>query len=225
MNLLALDTATKTGWAVSYNGKVIASGVENFSPAKRDHIGKRFAQFRTWLSDMLRDYKIDLVVYEAVVGGRRAGGQTSLVQKGLEALVLTCAYQYAPEGAYGVIPVWSFSPATIKKWATGSGALTHESKIEMVATAHKHEAFKQVDFIPHNPTKSKPWKWDDNQCDALWILDLARAVIDLAIEGTPGWVDGYAAILAINTEDLTPLAQSITNIKWPSNAKKRSKTK
>ena len=50
MNILALDTATHTGWAVSTIGSVIESGVEDFSirtrPTKtepEDHPGLRFA--------------------------------------------------------------------------------------------------------------------------------------------------------------------------------------
>lgn len=215
MKILALDTATHTGWARIANG-VTDSGAADFSVRTKatktieaDHPGRRFALFRNWLNVQLVEGKFDLVVYEAIVGGARAGGSVSLIQKGFEAIVLENAFRRG-------LPVWSFAPATIKKWATGSGQLTHESKIAMVETARL--AFKGQTLLPHRPTKAEPWIFDDNQCDALWLLDLTRTVLASLPEVSDWMQPGIV-------ENLTIYANQVTATKWPSNAKKRSKTK
>jgi hypothetical protein len=216
MKVLALDTATHTGWAVHANN-VTTSGVEDFSIRTKatktqpaDHEGKRFYDFRTWLHRKVREDKIDLIVYEMVVGGRNAGGKTSLIQKGLEALVLEVAYDSVGEP----LPVWTFAAATIKKFATGNGQLTHESKAQMCDTALR--AFPDQDFVKHSPTKSQPWSVDDNQCDALWILALAQAVIKRAA------IDGIA-LDGFSPDNLTNLAHRVTHTKWshPSKSPRR----
>lgn len=218
MKILALDTATHTGWAVSAN-EVITSGYEDFSvrtsptlyfPA--DHPGKRFSMFSNWMEEKLREDKIDLIVYESIVGGRSAGGTTSLIQKGLEAMVLKLAYDTDLP-----IPVWSFAPATIKKWATGNGQLTHESKQQMVDMAYK--AFPNQIFLPHRPTRSKPWIWDDNQCDALWLLDLAHRVYQYSeVTIWPPSVPLDASSPEI-VDNLTKIANLVTAEKWPTSSK------
>lgn len=216
MKILALDTATHTGWAMVAGG-IITSGTADFSVRTKatktipaDHVGRRFALFRNWLNEIVRVNKPDLLVYEAVVGGARAGGNVSLIQKGFESYVLETAFRRD-------IPVWSFAPATLKKWATGSGVLSHESKAEVVRQAVLK--FGKQDLIPHRPTKSQPWAWDDNQCDALWLLDLTQAVVT--------YVTASAGIDSreLDLNDLTHTANIVTHLKWQSRAKKPSKTK
>jgi len=206
VNLLALDTATVTGWAVNADGKVHTSGAVDFSLKPTSHPGHRFNWYADWLGETIRDFKISLISYEAVVGGRKAGGKTSLVQKGLEAIT----YQIAAR--CDEIPVWSFSAATIKKWATGNGQLTHESKQLMVRTALK--AFPDQHFVPHRPTKSQPWAYDDNQCDALWLQDLTHQVRRIYTDNEE----------PMNLQDLDndrrlELAQYLTKQKWLSRGK------
>lgn len=206
MNILALDTATVTGWAVTVDGKVHTSGAADFSIKPTSHQGHRFNWYMDWLGDTVRDFKINLISYEAVVGGKHAGGKTSLVQKGLEALTHLVAARCDE------IPVWSFSAATIKKWATGNGQLTHESKQLMVRTALK--AFPDQHFVAHRPTKSQPWAFDDNQCDALWLADLTKEVWRIASDGEapvePGEVDDDRRL---------ELAHYLTKQKWLSRGK------
>lgn len=222
MKILALDTATHTGWAVLANG-VITSGVEDFSirtqatkSKSADFAGLRFRRFRDWLITKIHDDKPDIIVYEAIVGGMHAGGKTSLIQKGFEAIILEAATHF--EGwSQSHRSVWSFSPSTIKKWATGSGVLTHESKTKLVRMAVKK--WTSEGLLPHRPTKSQPWSFDDNQCDAMWLADLAHHVVAPAFNKM-----GLLAHEA-DPKELTAFANFVTNIKWPSNAKKRSKMK
>lgn len=226
MNILALDTATRTGWAVtslkSGHHIITTSGVEDFSIRTRatktlaaDHPGLRFESFRVWLKNHIYTNNIDLIVYESVVGGASAGGKTSLIQKGLEALVYAVAYQMDSANILG-IPVWSFSAATIKKWATGDGRLTHESKAELVRLAVRK--WHHSTLMPHKATKSQPWNYDDNQCDALWLSDLVVHVVrELQTRAASSDSIFDAASM---TDQLTPLAQTVTSRKW-SPAKKR----
>lgn len=218
IKILALDTATRTGWAIHKPGSPrISSGAETFAIRTKasktqpaDHPGRRFFLFRAWLDTVILEHDIDLIVYEMVVGGARAGGNTALVQKGLEATLLDCAYS-SPRGA---IPVWSFAAATIKKWATGSGVLTHESKVQVVAEAERVFAGK-TKLLPHNATKSQPWHLDDNQCDALWLLDLAVNVSNKVAEVTElSGAKGYATMSSISQETLTHFAHQLTHRKW-----------
>lgn len=193
MNILALDTATVTGWAGIRNG-YLESGIIDSSirlhasktmPA--DHPGERFSLFENEVYAMVPMY--DLVVYERIVGGIHAGGNTTLIQRGLEALVLMCCARYSKNG----IPNWSFAAGSIKKWATGSGLLNRESKAQMLALAIKEWPAQKVA--------------DDNQADALWMLDLCRN----AWEATDPKVTDPRKY----TNDMqTALANKVTKIKW-----------
>ncbi len=201
MKILALDTATRTGYALYASG-VISSGVFDCSIRTRatktieaDHPGKRFHRFQQWLRDSIRQTRPDLIVYERIVGGVAAGGHTTLIQKGLEALVITEAYQ----GGYAdlpPIPIWTFAAATIKKWAINSGVLNHESKVEV--TRQAFAKFSDQEWVQ---TAKGP---DDNQADALWILDLAKAVADNV------WPTG----INCDDQELTRHAGIVTAEKW-----------
>ena len=214
MRLLALDLATTTGWAYHdsadhYTRSGSASFAIRTQPTKSvsaDFAGLRFRLFRDWLVNRIQLDRVELIAYEGVVGGARAGGNTSLIQKGFEALLLEGATHRHSSG-WNHCGVWSFAPATIKKWATGDGRLTHESKGEMVASARKE--FAAQEFVPHRPTKSQPWAWDDNQCDALWLLDLSLAVWKVAHAE-----QGNLALL-LPPEALTSYAHRLTLAKWP----------
>ncbi len=201
MKILALDTATRTGYALLASG-VISSGVFDCSirtrPTKTleaDHPGKRFYRFQQWLRDAIRNTQPDLIVYERIVGGVAAGGHTTLIQKGLEALVITEAYRSSYEEEH--IPIWTFAAATIKKWAINSGVLNHESKIDV-----SRQAFLKFSDQEWIQTARGP---DDNQADALWILDLAKAVANYV---------GPTGFKFHTDQDLTSYAGKVTAEKW-----------
>ena len=74
MRVLALDLATKTGWAL-WDGARIESGVQDFTPQRGDSPGMRYHLFNRWLTDMavrfdglVRNPRVDLMVHGILVG-------------------------------------------------------------------------------------------------------------------------------------------------------------
>lgn len=171
---------------------------------ERDHPGKRFSLFNTWLTNTIAMVSPDLIVYERIVGGRHAGGNTTLIQKGLEAVVQLRAFRSCAQLDYRPIPTWTFAAGTIKKWATGSGLLTTESKKAMCKLAF--DTFKDQEWVETSKGV------DDNQADALWILSLTDAVIDHLDPETQDWEIGH-----VSEEALTPAANVVTATKWADN--------
>lgn len=146
MNILAIDPATKSGWAV-YNGKKVSkSGVIDFKNGPWDGAGVRYLKFQTWVSGMIDKHSIDLVFYECVErhqGGTYAahvyGGYIAALQSACESLKVP----YTGEGV-----------GTIKKFWTGSG------------NAGKEAMIKEARERGHNPK-------DDNEADAIAICYVA----------------------------------------------------
>ena len=148
MNILALDPATKTGFAHSCG----ACGTWDLSIRRDESRGMRLIRLRGKLNEVLKNTGVDLLVFESA---RNAG-------PGMQgALVVQAEIQ-------SVIKVWCFdndveyrgySPKEIKKHATGNG---NASKAKMLEAAknHWHE-----DWL-----KDK----DDNAIDAMWLLDLTE---------------------------------------------------
>lgn len=147
MRILALDPATACGWAHSSG----ISGTWDLSVRRDESAGMRLVRLSGKLNELLRTVGVDLVAYEAA---RNAGPKMQ------GALVVQASMQ-------GVIVHWceengieyrGYSPSEVKKHATGKGTANKEL---MLATAR--ERFGDVA--------------DDNQADALWILDLIRKEI------------------------------------------------
>jgi len=143
MRILALDIATKCGWA--YKDKRIKSGTIDLKKDTHfDGAGVVFLKFERWLQRFL---EADLIIVEGVIkqdGGqiaqqRRYGGLLAIVQK---------------FGDKHSIPYTAEGVSTIKKFWTGSGKASKEL---MVETA------REKGFNPR----------DDNEADALALLHLA----------------------------------------------------
>jgi len=143
MKVLALDLATTTGWATMANGVVI-SGTISFKGGRYEGGGMRYLRFRKWLRELLDLEKPEVVFYEEV--RRHLSTDSAHVYGGL--LATMQAELESREIPYQGLPV-----GTIKKKATGRG---NASKEDMVQAA-KH-------YWPDQSIK------DDNQADALWIL-------------------------------------------------------
>lgn len=145
MNIIALDPATKMGWAHNAS-KSIKHGSEDFSNSKWDSSGTKFLKFRSWLKgkfDLFPSDKKILVVYESVESHSSTyaahcyGGWVAIMQE-LSEEYKNIEYTGAPV-------------KTIKKFWTGKGTA---SKTDMIRVA------REQGFNPK----------DDNAADAIAIL-------------------------------------------------------
>jgi Holliday junction resolvasome RuvABC endonuclease subunit len=147
MPILALDPATNMGWALS----PLISGVWDLSIRRDESMGMKFMRLRAKLNELLENYQIKLVVYEAA---RNASPkmQGSLVhQAQLQAIIIDWALLNGVESK-------GYSPKELKKWATGNG---NAGKPLMVATAKKF--WPEVNIL------------DDDHADALLLWKMATA--------------------------------------------------
>ncbi len=151
MRILALDMATSCGWAHSSG----ISGTWNLSVRKDESSGMRLIRFKAKLNEIRDSIGIDLVPYEAVRGGAPTRHAALVVLHELQ----------------GVLKLWceenkvqfcGYSQTEIKKHATGKGG---SNKEKMVAAAKAK--WPNIDIV------------DDNQADALWILDFAQTLIHI----------------------------------------------
>ena len=122
--ILALDTATKTGWALILRGSVYESGVQDFSKKRGESNGIMFIRFRRWLTDMLKESKPDMVVYE----------QTGHSFKNASAMEIAFnlsgrAQEIADEH---FVPYTTYTPSALKKFATGKGNADKKAMVEAV---------------------------------------------------------------------------------------------
>lgn len=141
--ILALDPATKTGWALGADGQRIASGVWNLAPASQKRFeggGMRWLRLRKLLEEIGR---VDMVVFEEV--RRHMGVDAAHAYGG--ALAVITAWCEANQ-----IPYHAISVGEIKKAATGKG---NAGKPEMIDAARARWAVEPV---------------DDNEADALALL-------------------------------------------------------
>ena len=145
MRTLALDLATKTGWALS--GPPIVSGVWDLAPQRQrrfESYGVRWVRLGNHLTTIHELTPVSRVVIEEV--RRHAGTDAAHAYGG--ALAIVQAWCEMQGVGLEAVPV-----ATIKKHATGRG---NSDKAAMVAAAQARG---------WNPA-------DDNEADALWLLDL-----------------------------------------------------
>ena len=147
MKILALDLGTHTGWAL-FNGNRVESGVQVFDVKRGESPGMRYLRLNNWLNeiDLLTEGGLDLVVYEQC---HMRGGAATEVAAGFSTRVQAfCAGDDIEHSAV--------HSATLKKFATGHG---NAGKPDMIAAARLKLGFKGD---------------DDNEADALWLLEYAR---------------------------------------------------
>jgi len=145
MKILALDTATKTGWCI-YEGRVIESGVQDFSKKRGESNGLMFMRFRKWLADLCALVEPDLIVYEQA---HHRGGAATEICVNLTGRVQEIAANRGIEAA----PVRTNS---LKKFATGHGKASKEMMIEAAKP-----------FLGRVPI-------DDNEADAVHVARWAQ---------------------------------------------------
>lgn len=148
MKILALDLATRTGWAF-WDGQRLESGVQDFSPKRGESSGMRYLYFNRWLADIATKGRMeanDLMFYEQ---NFRRGGAPSEIAAGFSTRVQEfCARNQLEHGQVNV--------TTLKKWATQFG---HASKEAMCVAASKAVG-REIS--------------EDNEADAVLIACYAR---------------------------------------------------
>jgi len=160
MNILALDTGTNCGWAVDVRG-VTESGVQVFDLRRGESPGMRYLRFNSWMSEEWGcvGCGIGLIVYEQT---HNRGGAATEVAAGFATRVQEfCARNRIEHSA--------IHSATLKKFATGRG---NAKKPEMILAAQR----------------LKPGVTDDNESDALWLLEYARKMLVPEKEKVPDYV-------------------------------------
>lgn len=151
LRVLALDCASKTGWAVGERDaaaqrRLIDSGVQEFDLRRGESAGLRFLRFRAWLRE-LRSVAgpFNLVIFEQA--HHRGGAATELCVG-----MTTRAQEFAAEmGAEHA----SLHTATLKKATTGRG---NAEKSDMIQAAQEVWGRRPA---------------DDNEADALCLLKYA----------------------------------------------------
>ncbi len=148
MRILALDLATRTGFAVGE-----ASGEPRFGTKvigrPGESIGKFANLFDEWLSDMITLEAPELIVFEAPILPARTTPDTARKLMGLAFLTELICYRRDVRCREANI-------MTVKKFFTGRG---RASKAEMIEAAASHGWICK----------------DDNEADALGVWALAGA--------------------------------------------------
>ena len=150
--ILALDLATQTGWASSWtNGKgTIFSGTVGFQVKKFDGAGMRYLKFENWLRNMIALGEPDVVYFEGV--RRHMGVDAAHVYGGMLATMQKVLEELK-------VPYCALSVQQIKKFATGKGSAKKDAMLEAAKNKWPDRTFA-----------------DDNEVDALWILETARSL-------------------------------------------------
>ena len=141
MKILAIDPAEKTGWAV--DKKIY--GLWKFPKKKDETFGVKLIKFKKVLIEKIKEYNIELVVFEGVSG--RFSGAIQSHSKFVAVIELVCLEMD--------IPYKGYKATEIKKFA-GKG---NYNKKQMIQSAIRKY---------HYTGK------DDNEADALHLLHLAK---------------------------------------------------
>ena len=142
--VLGLDLGTKCGWAL-LDGKKLTSGTWDLSAKKDEPSGQRFTNF--W-DELQRIGAVDDVYHESVA--RHLGVRAAHVYGGFVAILEHWCRSWHTRA----IPMHGIPVGTVKKHATGKG---NAKKPAMISAAQEKWPKQKVK--------------DDNQADALWILD------------------------------------------------------
>jgi hypothetical protein len=146
VTILALDLATHCGYAFE-SSAARESGVAGFSPRKNERYGMRFVRFTVWLYRW-KERNLDLVIYEKPIPFH-SGQAASQLAFGFSSRVEEFCARYD-------IRCECVQPNVLKKFATGNG---RAEKANMIRFAQA----------------LKPGVEDDNEADALWLLEYAKA--------------------------------------------------
>jgi Holliday junction resolvasome RuvABC endonuclease subunit len=145
MKILALDLATKTGWAFYDPVLSVTYGTFDAHSKNDKTAGARFLRFEGFLSQFVRDLKPDEIFFESVA--RHQGVQAAHMYGAFKAVMYMVAEELS-------VPCFGVAVGTLKKHATGNGR------------ADKAMMIKACNEWGYQPE-------DDNAADALALLRLA----------------------------------------------------
>lgn len=140
--ILALDPATKFGWAINHD----IYGVWDLTTRRDQSQGFKLLRFRAILDEACKLNKVSVIAYEKP-GGRN---YAALV---LHSKLVGEIEKYCEENN---IEYKGYSAGDIKKFATGKG---NSGKPAMIEAAQEKLGYEGN---------------DDNEADALWILELLK---------------------------------------------------
>ncbi len=141
MKILALDCATKTGWALIEDGNIKESGVMSFAKKRGESNGSMFLRARKWFHEMITSFSCDVVVYEQ---SQHRGGSATEICVNLTGRVQEVCADLKDE--HSVIRV-----SELKIWATGKGNANKQMMID--------RAKEELNRDPE----------DDNEADAVLL--------------------------------------------------------
>jgi len=146
--ILALDPGTITGWAMYEHGHWF-TGTYDLKPRRGDGAGMRFLRLWEKLDEFMLHHAISRVVYELPAGHYKSGAADDCI-KGIVSHIQSWCER-------NKVPCEGYSPAEIKKFATGKG----NAKKEIVFAAAQERW----------PTIS-----DHNEADARWLLEMVLSM-------------------------------------------------
>jgi Holliday junction resolvasome RuvABC endonuclease subunit len=149
MSILALDIATKTGWAHTDG----SSGVWNFS--KRKTSALKVHSLYESLSELVEWLPFSHIVAESVHYGFLTA--TALLNQYRGAVMAWCVNKEVEFIENSKL----YTATAIKKWSTGKG---HASKDEMIERANK------LKLASAAPLRGSRIITDDNEADAICLL-------------------------------------------------------
>lgn len=129
MRTLALDISLNTGWAFD-DGEYIEGGTAAFQSYGKNY-GAQGRVFRKWLTDLMKEKNVSCIVIEQSFFHKFRPGRDFLLN-GL-------AWEAHRAADMADIPIYEYSPLTIKKYICGT------------ARAGKTEVIEAVKALGYNP--------------------------------------------------------------------------
>lgn len=126
-------------------------GVWDLTHKRDESVGMRLIRFRSKMTEIIKSENINLVVFERP-GGFHKGAM--IVQSEIQGQIKTICEDFK-------IEYRAYSSGEIKKYATGKG---NAGKPMMIKAAQE-----KLGYIGNN----------DNEADALWLLELAKRDLDV----------------------------------------------
>lgn len=176
MNVLALDTGTLTGWAAWSNGQ-LTSGVWDLKPNKTLDRTRQLVLTRR-LQQVTEELQINRIAYETVMSHGRPGSKkvqcpTCHTSHNVRITQTNTQAAHVYGALSGMVEWWAdmqrmpepmtVHVSTLKKFATGDGRATKQAMIAMAEMRWREQKIQ-----------------DDNQADALHVLDWAMVQLKIA---------------------------------------------